>query len=638
MVCAERVLRLLEGGGPVVSPSMRWKAVTLEEYGRVYGASVRDVEGFWAREALRLRWSRPWARVREGDPPASRWFVGGSLSAYDNVVGRHRGTWVWGRPALIWEGEDYSAEVLTYSDLDGLAERLAGAFRALGVGEGDWVLFYAPPTPQVIAAMLAAARLGAPFEPVFTGFAAGYLAERLAARRPKLLVTADGFYRRGRLVDTLAQARRALELYGRRCTLVVVERAGSASLREGEVPLDDLLGMGERLPGSFEAPSEHPLFGLSPGYEDGFKPVAHSTGGYLVQVYATSRWMGLRPRDTYFCTVWPGWITGVSYVVFGPLMVGSTVVVYEGGPDYPGWDRWWEIIEAYAVTLFLTTGGALRLLSKRAPSSPLSRNMDTLKAILVTAEPLEAGVWDWAYRFVGTGSTPVVDSVPPRMTGRIPVVNMYIQSELGTFVTGNLVNFTFPPLLPGSVGPPIPGFLLDVVDEEGRPVRGAVGELVVRSPWPAMPVEYPEEYARAWSQGFYRTGDYALMAEGGYVYALGRRDAVMKVSGYRLSPGAIERAVEAATGRRAVAFGAPDELRFEAPAVVVEGDADEGRVREAVRSWVGPIAVPERVLAVGRLPPLDRGALRRLLKRAAWELGGSLEDAVRLALESAGGS
>lgn len=637
---AERVLKLVHTEEAFVNPSMKWKAIPIDEYRAIYEASLRDLEGFWAREASRLRWRAAWRETREGTPPRVRWFVGGSISAYENVVGRHRGSWIWNKPALIWESEDWQVEVVTYAELDQLTAKLAGALRATGVREGEWVLFYAPPAPQVLALMLAAVRIGAPFEPVFTGFGHWMLAERLAARQPRLLVTVDGFLRRGRVVDTISAARRALERHKGDCTLVVVERVGSANLSRGELSFDDLLAAGDTHGGSFSGPSEHPLFGLSPAYEDGFKPLTHATGGYLAQVYATSRWVGLRPRDTYFCTVWPGWITGVSYVVFGPLMVGSTVVTYEGGPDWPGWDRWWDIVETYAVTLLLTTGSALRLLSKKAPSLPRSRSMDTLREILVTAEPLEASVWDWAYRVVGSGFTPIVDSIPERISGRIPVVNVYVQSELGTFATGNLMNYAFPPLLPGSVGPSMPGFHLDVVDERGGSVRGRIGELVVRDPWPAIPIEFPEEFAKAWSPGYYRTGDYALMRPDGYIFVLGRRDAVMKVSGYRLSPGAIERAIEESLGVRAVVASAPDELKFETPIVLVEGEGSVEKVREVVRSLVGPIASPDAVLSVEKLPEASRGTIRRVLKKAAWERleGEELLSRVRAALAEQGGA
>jgi len=312
--------------------------------------------------------------------------------------------------------------------------------------------------------------------------------------------------------------------------------------------------------------------------------------------------MGLRPHDTYFCTVWPGWITGVSYVVFGPLMVGSTVVLYEGGPDWPSWDRWWDVIERYAVTLFLTTGGALRILSRQGDDLVRKHNMDTLRAILVTAEPLEVNVWEWAYKVVGTGYTPVVDSNPEELTGRIPVVNMYIQSEIGTFITGNLVNYTFPPIIPGSCGPPIPGFHLDVIDDSGQQVRGSLGELVLKAPWPALPLEAPEDFYSKWSNGVYRTGDYAVMTQDNYVFVLGRRDNVMKASGYRLSPGALKKTIMDVRGvEEAIVLVCPDDIRLQAPVVVIKGYVDVDSIKRFVREHLGPIAEPKEIVVVNAI-------------------------------------
>ncbi|MGC8983247.1 MAG: AMP-binding protein [Desulfurococcaceae archaeon] len=591
------VLKELYTSERVVPPVMKWKAVTPSEYWRVYEESVKNPVEFWSREARELKWSKPWQAAAEGAPPKTRWFVGGRLSAYYNVVEKHRETWVWGKPAVIWEGEEGDARVVTYSELDELAERAAAGLKAFGLSPGDWVIVYSPPLVESIAVMLAATRLGAPFEPVFTGFGYYELAKRIRNRSPRAVFVADGFYRRGRLVDTLGTARRALEAAGYRGPVVVFERVGPPSLREGEVAFSDYLRLSRERVESYAAESSHPLFGLHSGYEEDFKPITHGTGGFLVQVYSTSRWIGLRPHDTYFCTVWPGWITGVSYVVFGPLMVGSTVVLYDGGPDYPSWDRWWSIVEDYAVTLFLTTSAALRVLSKQGDHHVLKHNMDTLRAILVTAEPLEADTWRWAYRVVGTGKTPFIESVPEALSGRIPVVNLYIQSEIGTFATGNLVNYTFPPIAPGSAGIPIPGFHVEVVDEQGQRLVEEVGELVIKSPWPSMPIEYPEEYAAKWRRGYYRTGDYAFAARDGYVYVLGRKDAVAKVSGYRLSLGAVEKALKELGGLEEVFVArCRDPERLEGLVVVYRGSVDPDTVKRRVRELVGPIAEPRLVV------------------------------------------
>jgi acetyl-CoA synthetase len=277
-------------------------------------------------------------------------------------------------------------------------------------------------------------------------------------------------------------------------------------------------------------------------------------------------------------------------------MIGSTVVLYDGGPDYPSWDRWWSIIEDYAVTVFLTTSGALRVLSKQGDNYVLKHSLDTLRAILVTAEPLEADVWWWTYRVVGTGKTPLITSTPSELTGRIPVVNMYIQSEIGTFITGNLVNYTFPPLLPGSTGPPIPGFHVDVVDSTGNSVVENIGELVLRKPWPSMPVEYPEEYSEKWSSGFYRTGDYAYATSSGYLYVLGRLDGVVKSSGYRLSPGSVEKAIRDFLGLESTVIKCRDSVKFESTIILCAESSKCSEVKQAVKTLLGPIVEPSLVV------------------------------------------
>ena len=588
----------------ITPPSMRWKTLSLREYANIYVSSIKDLISFWEKQALNLRWSRRWSTPFSGVPPRVKWFINGVINAYYNVVGRHRGSWVWSKPALIWESEDGEVKVVSYEDLDEMVVRVSSALRELGVKPGDWIILYTPPMIESIVFMLASVRVGAPFEPVFTGFGYGELAKRIKARKPKVVVSVDGFLRRGKIINSHMVLRRALELAKHNALNVVIERVG---LGKGvELTFSDLLHYGGGAVEDYEAPSDHPLFGLHSAYPDDFKPVTHATGGYLVQVYATSKWIGLRPHDTYFCTVWPGWITGISYVVFGPLMVGSTVVLYEGGPDWPSWGRWWDLIERYAVTLFLTTGGALRILSKQGDELVRKHNMDTLRAILVTAEPLEVSVWEWAYKIVGTGYTPVVDSNPEELTGRIPVVNMYIQSEIGTFITGNLVNYTFPPIIPGSCGPPIPGFHVDVISDEGQPVRGVPGELILRTPWPSIPLEAPEDFYSKWSNGVYRTGDYAVLTMDNYVFVLGRKDNVMKVSGYRLSPGAIEKTAMMVNGvERAIVLACPDDLRFQAPLLVLEGSINPDLVRKYIREYLGPIAEPKNVIVhsiVSELP------------------------------------
>ncbi|ACB39333.1 AMP-binding protein [Pyrobaculum neutrophilum] len=571
----------MSSGEAVVPPSLKWKTVDFSLYFKLYGESVRDVFRFWMGEAGRLVWRRPPSKAYEGGV----WFPDGELSPYENVVGRHRGSWVWDKVALVWESEEGEVRAYTYGDLDRLVGEMAGVLRGLGVGRGDWVVFYAPPTPEVVALMLAAVRIGAPFEPVFTGWGWYALARRVASRRPKAVVTVDAFPRRGRPVRVKEAVDKAVPEEVR---VLVVPRMGvGVARRRNDVLLEEV----ERAPWEEAVvPSGHPLFGLHAGYPEGPRPLTHRAGGYLTQTYATTRWLGVRPRDTYFCTVLPGWITGVTYVLFGPLMVGSSVVVYEGGPDYPHWDRWWSIIERYAVTVFVTTAGALRYLSRQDPELLKRHNLDTLRLIITTAEPMEVEIWRWTYQYVGTGTAPTVDSLPEKLSGRIPVIHSFIQTEFGTFVTGPLPDYVFTPLKPGSAGPPMPGFALDVVDELGNPVRGRPGRLVAKAPWPATPAEL--EFS-----GVYDTGDLAVMDGDLYIFPMGRRDGVLKVNGYRISPGEIKEALWRALGAEAEVGKVRDPLKFEAPVVKVKGGHRAEDVRRLVREMVGPIAEPAEVVA-----------------------------------------
>jgi acetyl-CoA synthetase len=580
--------------------------MTLAEYKKVYQESIRDPVDFWARQSKKLLWEKPWTSAITGEPPRSRWFEGGRLNPYQNVMGKHRDTPVWSRVATIYESEDGDVEILTYRRLDDMAGRIAGWLESQGVSKGDWTLLYAPPTPEAIAFMLASLRLGAPFEPVFTGFGWYELAKRVRNRSPKVVFVVDGYKRRGKEISLVETTEKAIEASGVETKILVSNRLGLRLPQLHETyPLDDALRENHTAD-SRVVDSSDPIFGLHPGYEDDFKPVSFPAGGYLTQAYATSYWLGLKPLEVLFNTVWPGWITGVTYLLFGPLMTGTTIVLYDGAPDWRSWDRWFTILERYAVTIFLTTSGALRALSKQSPETYRKHNYDTLKAILVTAEPLDTDTWSWAYRNLGTLRSPIIDSDPSALSGAIPVVNLYIQSEIATFVTGNLPSYTFPHIVPGTNGPPIPGFHLDILSD---------GRLILRSPWPAMPVEAPQEYYEKWSEGFYDTGDLATYATDGYIQVLGRRDTVMKINGYRISPGAIEKAIETLPGvKRALVAGKPDTQKFEAPVVIVEGRAEAEQVRKLIREYITPIADPAEINFTDKIQYATRHELKNMLR------------------------
>ncbi|QOJ78708.1 AMP-binding protein [Infirmifilum lucidum] len=581
----------------VVPPSMRFKAITLGEYRKAYLESINRIEDFWSREARSLVWEREWTLTREGSGPSTRWFVGGVLSPYKNVILRHRDTSAWSKTAILYVDENGDGTALTYSDLDALATRVSCGLLRLGLKRGEWVAVYSPPNVESFAFMLGAMRAGLPFEPIFTGFSPAEMARRVVSRGARALFVSPRYLRRGKLVDLLSTGKVYLERLSEKGVKVIVGDSGGGY--SGFTGFSELVSTG--CDSAVEAvESTHPLFGLHSGYVDDFKPITHPTGGFLVQAWATSRWIGMRPRDTVFCTVWPGWITGVTYQLFGPLMLGSTLLLYDGAPDWPNWGRWLDIVDSYAVTLFITTSSAVRIMSRQDPALFYGKN-DTLRGVIVTAEPLEPEYWRWAYNTIGSLPYPIIDSNPGR-GGSIPVLNMFIQSEVGTFFTGNLINYTFTHIEPGSAGPPFPGFHVDIVDETGNPIRGRIGRLVIRQPWPSIPIEAPEDFQRAWSRGYYDTGDLALINSEGYIFPTGRGDAVMKVSGYRLSPGALERAAVSAGAEWALALPLKDPERLEAPVLFYYGEAGEEVLVKAVREGVGPIAAPVRVVRVARKP------------------------------------
>lgn len=575
---------------------MKYKAVSIQEYLK-YRERIKMPE-FWAEWAQKLQWIKPPSAILDG----RQWFPGGLLNASVNVLDKHKGTFIWDKPGLIFETEEGETHAYTYSDLHKMTEDLAGRLAGLGIGPGDYVLIYSPPLPEALAFAWAAARLGAPFEWVFTGWGPGFLASRITADKPKVIVAADAFPRRGKPVKVKEAVDKAVEMTKWEGKVVVLRRMNiDVPWRQGrDLEVDEAPSAGPVEP--YAAPSGHPLFALPATYDEGSDgSIVHGTAGYLVQTYATTLWIGLRPRDTYFCTVLPGWITGITYVLFGPFMAGSTVVVYEGGPDYPHWDRWWNIIERYAVTIFLTTPGALRLLAKAGAAPKEAHALDSLRLILTTAEPMDEELWKWTYEAAASGEVATYSYDPKYGKGRIPVIHFYITREVGTFFSGDLPNLIFTPIRPGTVGNPFPGFDLDVVDDEGRPVRGSQGHVVLRAPWPATPVEAPEAYWQRWRNGVYYVGDWGILTDDYYLTVLRRDDRVMKVNGYRISPGDIERAIAKQLGLRALVIAVPDPQRFQAPVVIVEGKGDPEAVRRAVREGVGPIADPAAVLFVERI-------------------------------------
>ena len=599
------------------------RIIPTNKYLEFYKRSLEDGEKFWSEVASELVWFRTWDKVLEWDPPFAKWFVGGRLNASYNTVDRHVKGWRKNKAAIIWEGEPGDRRVLTYADLYREVNRFASVLLKLGVKTGDRVAIYMPMVPELPIAMLAAARIGATFTVVFSGFSSSALADRIRDSEAKVLITADGGYRRGRVIQLKEIADEALKNCPTIEHVVVYRRVGrEIPMKEGRDHWwHELMKDAERYVEPVSLESTHPLYILyTSGTTGKPKGVVHSTGGYLVYVYATQRWVfDVRDDDVYWCTADIGWVTGHSYIVFGPLTNGVTSVMYEGAPDYPAPDRWWEIVERYGVTILYTTPTAIRALMKFGEEYPRRHDLSTLRLLGTVGEPINPAAWHWYYNVIGGGRCPIVDT--------------WWQTETGGILISPAPNIGLVPLKPGSATYPLPGIEADVVDEQGKPAKlGEKGYLVIKRPWPGMLMTLykdPERYKQVyWSRfpGIYYPGDYAMRDKDGYFWLLGRADEVLKVAGHRLGTIEIEDALisHPAVAEAAVA-GRPDPVKGEAIIAFVTlkqghkpSEELTKELREHVRRVIGPIATPEEIHFVSMLPKTRSGKImRRVIKAVA---------------------
>ncbi|WP_122816128.1 acetate--CoA ligase [Nocardioides pantholopis] len=605
-----------------------------------YDRAAADPEGFWAEQADRLTWDTRWDQVLDwSNPPFSKWFVGGRLNAAYNCVDRHVEAGRGDKVAIHWIGEPAGdTRDITYAELKDEVSRAANALIDLGVATGDRVAIYLPMIPEAIVAMLACARIGAPHTVVFGGFSSDALASRLTDCQAKVVITADGGYRRGAasaLKPAVDEARAKTAATGFEVEKVLVVRRTGQDL--GEQGWDDAVDVWwhdvvdgaspEHTPEAFDA--EHPLYVMyTSGTTGKPKGILHTTGGYLVGC-AYTHWavFDLKPEtDVYWCTADVGWVTGHSYIVYGPLANGVTQVLYEGTPETPEKGRWWQIIEDLKVSIFYTAPTAIRSFMKQGREIPDRRDMSSLRILGSVGEPINPEAYVWYRHVIGGDRTPVVDT--------------WWQTETGSIMISPLPGVTHGK--PGSAMIPIPGVSAEVVDEEGTPVpNGSGGYLVLTQPWPSMlrtiwgdDQRYVDTYwSRFRKQGYYFAGDGSKKDSDGDLWVLGRVDDVMNVSGHRLSTTEIESALvshpkvaEAAvvgakdedTGQAVCAFVIlRDEFRDEAD------DAGEGsdivaELRGHVRKEIGPIATPRQIMIVPELPKTRSGKImRRLLRDVA---------------------
>jgi acetyl-CoA synthetase len=601
----------------------------------LYEEAARDPEGFWARIAQGLHWFDPWTRVLEWTPPYARWFVGGRTNLSYNCLDRHVAGGRRTKAAIIWEGEPGDERVLTYGDLHREVGRFANVLKQLGVTRGDRVALYLPMIPELAVAMLACARIGAAHTVIFGGFSAEALRDRINDAQAKILVTADGGWRRGNIVPLKRSADEALAGTPSIRHVVVVRRIGEAApihFQEGRDHWWHRLMADAPARCEPEAvDSEDLLYILyTSGTTGKPKGIMHTTGGYMVGTYATTRWVfDLKDDDIFWCTADIGWVTGHSYVVYGPLANGASVVMYEGTPDYPDKDRFWAIVEKHGVSVLYTAPTAIRTFMKWGPDYPARRDLTSLRLLGTVGEPINPEAWVWYHRHIGGERCPVVDT--------------WWQTETGTILISPLPGVTS--LKPGSATHPLPGISAEIVDESGNPVgANEGGYLVLTRPWPAMlrgiygdPERYQRQY---WDRfpGRYFTGDGAKRDQDGYFWLLGRVDDVINVAGHRIGTMEVESAlVDHASVAEAAVIGVSHDIKGQAIAAFVtlkEGHTPSAAAIETLKNHVvlkiGAIARPDQILFTAELPKTRSGKIMRRLLRDVAE-GRILGDTTTLA-------
>ena len=591
------------------------------EYDELRRKAAADPQAFWAEVARELVWFRPWDSVLEWKPPFAKWFVGATTNLSFNCLDRHLDGPRRTKPAIIWEGEPGESRTLTYEDLHREVCRFAGALRGLGVESGDRVALYMPMVPELPIAMLACARIGATHSVVFGGFSAEALRERCNDAGAKVVVTADGGYRRGHVLALKAIVDEAVAHCPRVEHVVVLKRAGNAVewTAGRDVWWHDAVEDAQPVTEPLAVDAEHPLFILyTSGTTGKPKGVVHTTGGYMVQTYLTTKWVfDLKDDDVYWCTADCGWVTGHSYLVYGPLANGATSLMYEGVPNHPGPDRIWSIIEKYGVTILYTAPTAIRSFMRTGDEHPRKHDLSSLRLLGTVGEPINPEAWMWYRDVIGAGRCPIVDTWWQTETGGIMITPLP-----GAVATK-----------PGSCTLPFPGMDIDVVDAEGRSCDADKGGfLVIRSPWPGMlrtiygdPERYADTYWGRYGD-MYFAGDGARRDRDGYFWVMGRIDDVMNVSGHRIGTMEVESAlVSHPSVAEAAVVGRPDAIKGEAIAAFVtlgsgyqSGKELETALRDHVAKEIGAFAKPDDIRFTQSLPKTRSGKImRRLLRDVA---------------------
>ena len=613
----ESVLRESRLFPPAAEFTAQANIASEEEYQQMWQRAKDDPAGFWGEMAENLHWFRKYDKVVDGDMPDTKWFVGGKLNASYQCLDRHLSSWRKNKAAIIWEGEPGDTRVLRYQDLHREVCKFANVLKRLGVETGDRVTLYMPMIPELASAMLACARIGAPHSIIFAGFSADAVADRNNDAQSKLVVTADAGWRRGKEIPLKQAVDESLEKSPSVENVVVVRRTGAEieMVPDRDYWWHDLMQDASTDCEAVELDSEHPLYILYTSGSTGKpKGVLHTTAGYMLGTTMTSNWVfDLKDDDTFWCTADIGWVTGHSYIVYGPLSNGATTLMYEGAPNWPDEGRFWEIVEKYQVNIFYTAPTAIRAFIKWGDQWPAKADLSSLRLLGTVGEPINPEAWMWYHRTIGQERCPIVDT--------------WWQTETGSIMISPLPGITA--TKPGSCTKPLPGVVPDIVTKDGTslPVNSG-GLLVMRQSWPAMLRTLYGDHDRFLQtyfneiEGCYFAGDGARRDEDGYYWVMGRVDDVINVSGHRLSTMEVESAlVSHEKVAEAAVVGFPHDLKGEGICCFVTlttGDGNEAMKDELikhVRKQIGALATPDEIRFAAAVPKTRSGKIMRRLLR-----------------------
>ena len=595
---------------------------SFEEYEQIYREAEKDPEAFWESAAEDLHWFKKWDTVLEWNEPHAKWFSGGTINVSYNCLDRHLETYRRNKAAIIWEGEpEDEIRTLTYQQLHSEVCKFGNVLKSLGIEKGDRVALYMPLVPELAIAMLACARIGATHTVIFGGFSADAIKDRVNDGECKLIITADGGFRRGKEIKLKPAVDEAVENCPTVENVIVFKRTGSEvrMIAGKDHWWHELMKTADTFCPAEELDSEHPLYILyTSGTTGKPKGILHTTGGYLTQVSLTTKWIfDLKDEDVYWCTADIGWVTGHSYVVYGPMANGATVLMYEGAPNHPDFDRFWDIIERHKVNIFYTAPTAIRAFLKWGEEYPNRHDLSSLRLLGTVGEPINPEAWMWYHKIIGGEKCPIVDT--------------WWQTETGAIMISPLPGAT--PTVPGTATRPFPGILIDIKTKDGKSVgTNEGGYLVVTHPFPSMlrtiwgdDERYKKQY---WSEipNVYFAGDGARRDENGYYWIMGRVDDVINVSGHRLGTAEVESAlVSHEAVAEAAVVGRPDDLKGQAISafVTLEGthkgsDELKEELRLHVTKEIGSLAKPDDIRFTDALPKTRSGKImRRLLRELA---------------------